>query len=162
MSWQCSTFKNEVRTFDYLFFTITKTVFSVDVRFGDGYTILIRTNSESNTGQAISYVQEKIPGAIVREEHNKMIHFRVSSNVPLHNMFTVLETARDDLPNVIEDYTVTQVTLDDVFVTFAKGEKERHDDSTSNLAKKSFWRRIFRSKKNKNTVGKFDLRESSN
>ena len=70
--------------------------------------------------QVINYIKERIPEADVKEEHNKMIHFRVSAHVPLHKMFSVLEKAREDLINIIEDYTVTQVTLDDVFVNFAK------------------------------------------
>lgn len=53
-----------------------------------------------------------------------MIHFRVSADVPLHRMFSVLERARDELVDLIEDYTVTQVTLDDVFVSFAQMQQE--------------------------------------
>ncbi|CAF4021231.1 unnamed protein product [Rotaria sp. Silwood2] len=89
-------------------------------KFGDGYTILIRTNIDTNRKIVINYIQKYIPEAIIKEEHNKMIHFRVSTNVSLHKMFSILEKARDELKNLIEDYTVTQVTLDDVFVNFAK------------------------------------------
>lgn len=96
-------------------------------RFGDGYTILIRTNVDVNRQIVIDYIQKLIREAIVKEEHNKMIHFRVSPNVALHRMFTVLETAREELVNLIEDYTVTQVTLDDVFVNFAKAQQDNSD-----------------------------------
>ena len=96
-------------------------------RFGDGYTILIRTNVDVNRQTVIDYIQKSIQEAIVKEEHNKMIHFRVSPNVSLHRMFTVLETAREELINLIEDYTVTQVTLDDVFVNFAKAQQDNSD-----------------------------------
>lgn len=72
----------------------------------------------------INYIQKLIPEAVIKEEHNKMIHFRVSTNVTLYKMFSVLEKAREELKNLIEDYTVTQVTLDDVFVNFAKVQEE--------------------------------------
>jgi hypothetical protein len=72
----------------------------------------------------IKYIQEYIPEAIIKEEHNKMIHFRVSTNVSLYKIFSILEKAREELKNLIEDYTVTQVTLDDVFVNFAKMQEE--------------------------------------
>ncbi|CAF1095920.1 unnamed protein product [Adineta ricciae] len=96
-------------------------------KFGDGYTILIRTNVDVDRQIVIDYIQKSIREAIVKEEHNKMIHFRVSPNISLHRMFTVLETAREELINLIEDYTVTQVTLDDVFVNFAKAQQDNSD-----------------------------------
>ena len=90
------------------------------MRFGDGYTILIRTAIDSNNKAVINYIKERIQEADLKEEHNKMVHFHVSANVPLHIMFNVLEQAREELKNIIEDYTITQVTLDDVFINFAK------------------------------------------
>ncbi len=89
----------------------------------------------------INYVKERIPEADVKEEHNKMIHFRVATNVPLHKMFNVLEQAREELPNIIEDYTVTQVTLDDVFVNFARIQQE--NESNEQLAKEKWYKRNF-------------------
>jgi len=53
-----------------------------------------------------------------------MIDFRVSTNISLYKIFNILEKARDELKHLIEDYTVTQVTLDDVFVNFAKMQEE--------------------------------------
>jgi hypothetical protein len=53
-----------------------------------------------------------------------MIDFRVSTNISLYKIFNILEKARDELKHLIEDYTVTQVTLDNVFVNFAKMQEE--------------------------------------
>ncbi|CAF5172466.1 unnamed protein product [Rotaria magnacalcarata] len=126
-------------------------------KFGDGYTILVRTEINSDMNQVINYIKERIPEADVKEEHNKMIHFRVSAHVPLHKMFSVLEKAREDLINIIEDYTVTQVTLDDVFVNFAKLQEENqaseqviHDHEDSCL-KRNFLYKLF-SKKHMNII----------
>ena len=60
-----------------------------------------------------------------------MIHFRVSTSTSLHKIFSILEQARDELKNLIEDYTVTQVTLDDVFVNFAKMQEENPEPEGS-------------------------------
>jgi hypothetical protein len=97
----------------------------LSLRFGDGYTILVRINQECNRKTIIDSVEEHLPEAVVKEEHNKMIHFRVSTNVSLYKMFSVMEKVRAHWSTMIEDYTVTQVTLDDVFVNFAK---TRDDD----------------------------------
>ena len=89
-----------------------------------------------------------------------MIHFRVSTNVPLHKMFSVLEKAREELVNIIEDYTVTQVTLDDVFVNFAKmqedGQESIQTDSTNDSwLKRNCLYKLFH-RKGDNVIGKFN------
>ncbi len=92
----------------------------------------------------------------MKEEHNKMIHFRVSTTVPLHKMFSVLEQARDELVNIIEDYTVTQVTLDDVFVNFAKIQQENQTNehfTKENWFKRNFFYKLFH-RKRPNIMGK--------
>ena len=103
----------------------------------------MRTSNESHTANVVRYIQEGIPEASVREEHNKMIHFRVSTNVPLHRMFSVLEKARDDLQGIIEDYTVTQVTLDDVFVNFAKVQADNEESEQPAVKREPWWKRSF-------------------
>jgi hypothetical protein len=80
-----------------------------------------------------------------------MIHFRVSTNVLLYKIFNILEKAREDLKNFIEDYTVTQVTLDDVFVNFAKMQEENQIFEQRN-DHESIYRLIH---KKRNSVGKF-------
>ena len=119
-------------------------------RFGDGYTMLIRTTIETNRTAIIEYVRERLPDAAVKEEHNKMIHFRVSTSIPLHRIFSILETAREQLKNMIEDYTVTQVTLDDVFVNFAKIQEDAQT-SEPNPSSSNSHELLHRKK---NTVGK--------
>lgn len=92
----------------------------------------------------------------MKEEHNKMIHFRVSTTVPLHKMFSVLEQAREELINIVEDYTVTQVTLDDVFVNFAKIQQENQTNEQSTKQKwyeGNFLYKLFQRKRS-NILGK--------
>jgi energy-converting hydrogenase A subunit M len=113
----------------------------------------------SETKHVISYIKERIPEATVKEEHNKMIHFRVTTSVPLYKMFSVLEEAREQLLNLIEDYTVTQVTLDDVFVNFAKMQEENQELEQTNVnnedsfLKRTFLYKLFHRKK-KNIIRK--------
>jgi hypothetical protein len=64
-------------------------------------------------------------------------------------MFSVLEEAREQLLNLIEDYTVTQVTLDDVFVNFAKVQEENQEleqtdiDNEDSCLKRTFLYKLF-------------------
>lgn len=122
MSWKCSAFKTKViDSFLVLIDDFLKYIF----RFGDGYTILVRINIDMNRQILIEYIQKSLPDIIIKEEHNKMIHFRVATNIRLYKIFSILEKARDDLKDFIEDYTVSQVTLDDVFVNFAKIQQDK-------------------------------------
>lgn len=72
----------------------------------------------------LELVEQSLEQVTIKEEHNKMIQLRVSPDVSLYQMFTVLERIREEHPSIIEDYTITQVTLDDVFVNFAKNQDE--------------------------------------
>ena len=124
MSGKCPTSEREVYAFLLLSFS-TVGYF----RFGDGYTIFIRTTIDIHRAQVIEYIHEYIPQALVKEEHNKMIHFRVPMSISLSKIFRILEEARKELKDLMEDYTVTQVTLDDVFVNFAKMQELSDDKS---------------------------------
>ena len=105
-----------------------------------------------NRKTVIHYVQEYISEAIIKEEHNKMIHLHVSTNVSLYKIFTVLEKAREELRNLIEDYTVTQVTLDDIFVNFARMQEENELLKKENK-QESFYKLVHRKA---NTISKFN------
>jgi hypothetical protein len=74
-------------------------------------------------------------------------------------MFSVLEKAREELGTIIEDYTVTQVTLDDVFVNFAKMQEENQDSeqikNNDSWLKRNFFYKLFH-KKRENIVGKLN------
>ncbi|CAF3602198.1 unnamed protein product [Rotaria sp. Silwood1] len=120
--------------------------------------ILVRSDINSDTKNIINYIKERIAKADVKEEHNKMIHFCVSTNVPLNKLFAVLEKAREELGNIIEDYTVTQVTLDDIFVNFAKIQEnqlsENFNVNNENIYfKRNFLYELFY-RKDKNIIGK--------
>ncbi|CAF1477735.1 unnamed protein product, partial [Rotaria sordida] len=126
-------------------------------KFGHGYSIFVRSNMNNNTKNIINYIKERIPNVDVIEEHYKMIHFCVSTNIRLYKIFSILEKAREKLGNIIEDYTVTQITLDDVFVNFAKIQEENqileqiNINNNNNSLKKNFLYEFF-FRKNKNII----------
>ncbi|CAF4885804.1 unnamed protein product [Rotaria sp. Silwood1] len=105
-------------------------------KFGHGYSIIVRSDINCDTKNIINYIKERIVEVNVKEEHTKMIHFRVSINVPLYELFSVLEKAQEELRNIIEDYTVTQVTRDDVFVNFAKIQEDNQSSKNINTRQK--------------------------
>ncbi|CAF3845403.1 unnamed protein product, partial [Rotaria sp. Silwood1] len=102
-------------------------------KFGHGYSRLVRADINSDTKNVIKYIKQRILEDDAKEDHNKMINFRVSTTVTLYKMFSVLEKAREELGNIIGDYTVTQVTLDDAFVNFVKIQEENQTLKQTNV-----------------------------
>ncbi|XP_075395947.1 retinal-specific phospholipid-transporting ATPase ABCA4 [Tenrec ecaudatus] len=98
-------------------------------KFGDGYivTMKIRSSKEDvlpDLNHVEQFFQGNFPGSVQRERHYNMLQFQVSSS-SLARVFQLLLSHKDSL--LIEEYSVTQTTLDQVFVNFAKQQAETHD-----------------------------------
>ncbi|CAF3830543.1 unnamed protein product, partial [Rotaria sp. Silwood1] len=76
---------------------------NVSAAFGHGYSILVRADINSDTKNVIKYIKQRILEDDAKEDHNKMINFRVSTTVSLYKMFSVLEKAHEELGNIIGD-----------------------------------------------------------
>jgi len=69
------------------------------------------------------FVAANFPGSKLLEAHSNRLKFRVPSNVmSLGSLFTTIEKYRDKLH--IEEYSVSQTTLEQIFVHFAKQQDE--------------------------------------
>ncbi|NXS50705.1 ABCA1 protein, partial [Balaeniceps rex] len=91
-------------------------------RFGDGYTVVVRVGS---TGPAPveSLMQRCFPGIVLKERHGGLLQYQLPSAAgSLASVFSVLAAHRG--PCHIEDYSVSQTTLDQVFVHFAREQSD--------------------------------------
>lgn len=101
-------------------------------KFGDGYTFTIRVkgpNYERARREVIRFVQRNIPQAELKEEHYNIVQYELKTRpVSLAMLFSKLEEAEANLN--IEDYSVSQNTLDNVFINFVKQQSELvHEES---------------------------------
>uniref|UniRef100_H2YX21 ABC transporter domain-containing protein n=1 Tax=Ciona savignyi TaxID=51511 RepID=H2YX21_CIOSA len=89
-------------------------------RYGEGYTITVKvSDGTENLENVQAFIQEAFPNCVVKESHSSMIMYQV----PLEDMnlsFLFDEMERNKSRLSIEDYSVNQTTLDEVFVSFAK------------------------------------------
>ncbi|XP_065097861.1 phospholipid-transporting ATPase ABCA1 isoform X2 [Paramisgurnus dabryanus] len=94
-------------------------------RFGDGYTIILRLSAPSKEPCPVdSYIRNSFPGIQLKESHQNVLHYQLPSQAcSLSRVFEVLSNNYKELG--IADYSVSQTTLDQVFVNFAK---EQTDD----------------------------------
>uniref|UniRef100_A0A9L0SRG3 P-type phospholipid transporter n=1 Tax=Equus caballus TaxID=9796 RepID=A0A9L0SRG3_HORSE len=101
-------------------------------RFGDGYTIVVRI---AGSNPDLKPVQEffglAFPGSVLKEKHRNMLQYQLPSSLSsLARIFSILSQSKKRLH--IEDYSVSQTTLDQVFVNFAKDQSD--DDHLKDLS----------------------------
>ncbi|XP_012926503.1 retinal-specific ATP-binding cassette transporter [Heterocephalus glaber] len=105
------------------------TIQHLKYKFGDGYIVTMKIKSPKDDllpdlNLVEQFFQGNFPGSVQRERHYNMLQFQVSSS-SLARIFQLLISHKDSL--LIEEYSVTQTTLDQVFVNFAKQQTETHD-----------------------------------
>lgn len=93
-------------------------------RFGDGYTIIVRiAGPNPDLGPMVQFFKRAFPGSILKERHHSMLQYQLPSyQSSLSRIFSILSNNKEKLH--IEDYSVSQTTLDQVFVNFAKDQSD--------------------------------------
>ena len=101
-------------------------------KFGEGYSLIvkIRVSSgdqfslEEKTGALMAFVRETFPSAQLKDQHDGLVHYRIGRTPGLTwaRLFGAVERARSTYD--IEDYSVSQTTLEQVFISFARMQRE--------------------------------------
>ncbi|KAM9858193.1 ATP-binding cassette sub-family A member 2 [Aulostomus maculatus] len=92
-------------------------------RFGDGYMITVRTKSSSNVKEVVRFFNRNFPEAVLKEHHHTKVQYQLKfERISLAQVFSKMEQVVHVLG--IEDYSVSQTTLDNVFVNFAKKQSD--------------------------------------
>ncbi|XP_072275957.1 retinal-specific phospholipid-transporting ATPase ABCA4 isoform X2 [Pyxicephalus adspersus] len=105
------------------------TIQHLKFKFGDGYIVTMKVKAQKlgevpDMGPVEKFIQTNFPGSLQREKHYNMLQYQISSS-SLARIFQLLISNKDSLN--IEEYSVSQTTLDQVFVNFAKQQTEDED-----------------------------------
>ncbi|XP_035492537.2 phospholipid-transporting ATPase ABCA1 isoform X2 [Scophthalmus maximus] len=105
-------------------------------RFGDGYTIILRVaGPDPDLRPAMEFIEQELPGSTLKEKHRNMLQYQLpSSRTSLARIFSLLAKNKETLS--IEDYSVSQTTLDQVFVNFAKDQSDEDHLKDLHLSKR--------------------------
>ncbi|XP_060082289.1 phospholipid-transporting ATPase ABCA1-like [Ylistrum balloti] len=96
-------------------------------RFGEGYTVIFRVAGERPNLKAVhSFIMHSFEGTELKEKHYNMVQYQLKSDVKLSDLFRQIEAVKEELN--IEDYSVSQTTMDQVFINFAKLQTDLLDD----------------------------------
>ncbi|KAG0616755.1 hypothetical protein M758_5G140000 [Ceratodon purpureus] len=89
-------------------------------RFGQGYTVELQCATSASLVKLHHFMTSKFPGAHLEEEHMVRVKYSLSrAGLSLSHVFASLETAKHELE--LEDYSVSQSTLEQVFLSLANG-----------------------------------------
>ncbi|XP_071439608.1 phospholipid-transporting ATPase ABCA1-like isoform X2 [Hetaerina americana] len=112
-------------------------------KFGSGYTLIVHCPSEMRAELVANKLTIKLPpGAILREAHHNRLRFQLPRGTPLNAeasdldpsakddsapiklsaVFSAMEEAREE--GLVEDYSIMQTTLEEVFIRFANEQKD--------------------------------------
>ncbi|RVE68758.1 hypothetical protein OJAV_G00094540 [Oryzias javanicus] len=101
-------------------------------RFGDGYMITVRMKSSVNVKEVVRFFNRNFPEAVLKERHHTKVQFQLKSErISLAQVFSKMEQVMEVLG--IEDYSVSQTTLDNVFVNFAKKQSDNLEQQVVSL-----------------------------
>jgi len=100
-------------------------------RFGVDYLVDVHVPREMREG-LVKFMTDEFPGSMVFETHGDNLKFRVSKQHPtthvLRSFAQVFRTMEQNVArHQIKEYSVSQATLEQVFLLFAA--KQRIDDS---------------------------------
>ncbi|XP_027860619.1 retinal-specific phospholipid-transporting ATPase ABCA4a isoform X1 [Xiphophorus couchianus] len=106
------------------------TIQHLKYKFGDGYVVTMKIRAAKpgclpDLNPAEAFMESTFPGSIQSEKHYNTLQYKISSP-SLARIFQMVLANKDKLN--IEDYSVSQTTLDQVFVNFAK-QQSREDDT---------------------------------
>ncbi|KAL5235297.1 hypothetical protein ACI65C_002707 [Semiaphis heraclei] len=92
-------------------------------RYGQGFTIMVKLRYIENfdVSELKSDIERQFaPDINLKDEHKGLLHYHITNpNIPLSEIFGQMQTIKEYY-TAIEDYTVGDTTLEQVFIAFAK------------------------------------------
>ncbi|XP_030636239.1 phospholipid-transporting ATPase ABCA1 [Chanos chanos] len=97
-------------------------------RFGEGYTVIVRVSGSPPVLAPVEkFMRDSFPDGLLKEKHHNTLQYQVPPGEGvLAAIFSQFTQHQQRL--AVEDYSVSQTTLDQVFVNFAK---QQHDEDDS-------------------------------
>lgn len=98
-------------------------------KFVQGFTLLVNVPEDTQVHDTASlkhFVASTFPQSVLRDEHNGLLNYNVAgSGNSWSVLFAILEDAHGR--GVIGNYAVTQTTLEQIFLNFARSQRGYDD-----------------------------------
>nr|XP_020753122.1 ATP-binding cassette sub-family A member 17-like [Odocoileus virginianus texanus] len=90
-------------------------------KFGSGYSLRakIRSDGQQETLEEFkAFVGLTFPGSVLEDEHQGMVHYHLpGDDLSWAKVFGIMEQAK--VTYMLEDYSVNQISLEDIFLSFS-------------------------------------------
>ncbi|XP_077470976.1 retinal-specific phospholipid-transporting ATPase ABCA4-like isoform X1 [Stigmatopora argus] len=108
------------------------TIQHLKYKFGDGYVLTMKvgaaeTGASPDLASVEAFMTSSFPTCVQREKHYNTLQYQIATS-SLARIFQLVVSNKDRL--CIQDYSVSQTTLDQVFVNFAKQQMAEDDVAT--------------------------------
>ncbi|XP_051871428.1 ATP-binding cassette sub-family A member 13-like [Pristis pectinata] len=106
-------------------------------RFGEVYSVKVALSQQStNSMEFTDLLMSHFPGTILKEEHQYSLEYQVPQKEgDLAKMFQFLENNKEQLN--IKHYSISQATLDQVFINFARQLEESLDKASAEVDRRN-------------------------
>ncbi|KAM7379618.1 hypothetical protein PAMP_005160 [Pampus punctatissimus] len=109
------------------------TIQHLKYKYGDGYVVTMKIKAAKpglspELEPVESFMESCFPGCVQREKHYNTLQYEIACSSSLARIFQLVVANKERLS--IEDYSVSQTTLDQVFVNFAKQQTGEDEDIT--------------------------------
>lgn len=114
-------------------------------KFGAGYTIMAKLNifDEDRVKAFYSLIQKSFPHSELKEAYEGFVHIHVDEpNLSLALLFRIIESCKQTYS--IENYSVSQTTLEQVFLNFARSQLDADELRNRMRTENSLKRRLTR------------------
>ena len=97
-------------------------------KFGSGYTLHVKVTAndeasgDKNVESVKTFIEKNLSGSVLQEAHQGLLEYQVPSGAASWSqIFRLL----DELQNtaLIDDYSISQTSLDQVFLSFARNQE---------------------------------------
>ncbi|XP_059473610.1 ATP-binding cassette sub-family A member 7-like isoform X2 [Neocloeon triangulifer] len=113
-------------------------------KFGNGYTLVVRCPVGS-TGAMEQHMKQMLPEAVLSESHHTRLVFQLpTGSHKLSSALGALEVARTN--NFLYDYSLSQTTLEEVFLRFANKQNDLVESSDKAVIDCSCFKRLISQK----------------
>ena len=98
-------------------------------KFGEGYSLMAKVvgddqeELESNTQSLMTFIEESFEGCELKDMHQGQVHYQINqATTTWSQAFGMIENNKDKYN--IKDYSVSQTTLEQVFISFAQSQSQ--------------------------------------
>ncbi|CAL1527412.1 unnamed protein product [Lymnaea stagnalis] len=98
-------------------------------KYGDGYSVIMYAG-ESKLKYITPKFMDQFPGTVIKAIHHSSVELRIpKASCSVADILAILHQAQDE--KMIDYYSLTQTTLDSVFVSFAQDQTDYTDKSST-------------------------------